>query len=230
MNDRPEKRLFRKLETKGFRPQHVVEVGVWMPEMSNIFDYIEAGIRTTLVEPDGASIERIKDRFGDYENVTLHEVAAYDFEGELELSQRDASTFVSELEASPAIVNDGYEVTDDDKFTVKCTTFDTLDDGSIDLISVDTEGSEWFVIKYIKSRPDVISIETHGAAYTNPHLDKITSWMANNGYSLYFKDKSDSVYVRPERIKLGMGDRLALAWTDFRLGLRRFRKRLFSSQ
>jgi len=31
----------------------------------------------------------------------------YDFEGELELSQRDASTFVSELEASPAIVN-GY--------------------------------------------------------------------------------------------------------------------------
>ena len=110
MNDRPEKRLYRMLEKKGFRPTHVVEVGVWMPEMSNIFDYIEAGIRTTLVEPDHASIARIKERFGAYDNVTLHEVAAYDFEGELELSQRDASTFVSELEASPAIVNDGYEV------------------------------------------------------------------------------------------------------------------------
>jgi FkbM family methyltransferase len=230
MNDQPGKRLYRKLEKKGFRPQHVVEVGVWKPEMSNIFDYIEAGIRTMLVEPDSASIERIKERFGSYENVTLHEVAAYDFEGELELSQRDASTFVSELEASPAIVNDGYEVTDDDKFTVKCTTFDQLDDGSIDLISVDTEGSEWFVLKYIKSRPDVISIETHGAAYTNPHLDKITSWMTKNGYELFFKDKSDSVFVRPERIKIGPGDRLALALTNLRLGFRRFRKQLFSGR
>ena len=230
MNDQPQKRLYRKLETKGYRPAHVAEVGVWMPEMSNIFDYIEDGIRTTLVEPDGASIERIKDRFGSYENVTLHEVAAYDFEGDLELSQRDASTFVSELDASPAIVNDGYEVSDDDQFTVKCTTFDKVDDGSIDLISVDTEGSEWFVIKYITSRPDVISIETHGAAYTNPHLDKITEWMDSNGYALYFKDKSDSVYVRPETIRLTLADKFALGWTNFRLALRRFRKRVFSSK
>jgi hypothetical protein len=60
---------------------------------------------------------------------------------------------------------------------VRCTTFDRLDDGSIDLISIDTEGSEWFVLKYITSRPDVISIETHGAAYTNPYLDEIQRWM-----------------------------------------------------
>ena len=229
MNDRPEKRLYRMLEKKGFRPAHVVEVGVWMPEMSNIFDYIEAGIRTTLVEPDHASIERIKERFGTYDNVTLHEVAAYDFEGELELSQRDASTFVSELEASPAIVNDGYEVSDEDKFSVRCTTFDTLDDGSIDLISIDTEGSEWYVIKYLKSRPDVISVETHGAVYVNPKIAEIESWLAKNGYEVYFKDKSDSVYVRPERIAVSMFDRLALAWKNARLNFRRFRKQLFSN-
>ena len=216
------------LERKGYRPEHVAEVGVWMPEMSNVFDYIEAGIRTTLVEPDTASIGRIKDRFGSYENVTLHEVAAYEFDGELELSQREASTFVSELEASPAIVNDGYELRDADKFTVRCTTFDTIDDGSIDLLSVDTEGSEWYVIKYLKSRPAVISVETHGALYTNPHLADIRAWMAANGYALYFKDKSDSVYVRPERVAVSPVDRLKLAWTDFRLGLRRFRKRLLS--
>ena len=230
MNDRPEKRLFRKLEEKGFRPLHVVEVGVWMPEMSNIFDYIEAGVRTTLVEPDFASIERIKERFGSYGNVTLHEVAAYDFEGDLELSQRDASTFVSELEASPAIVNDGYEVSDDDKFTVRCTTFDTLDDGSIDLISIDTEGSEWYVLKYMTSRPDVVSIETHGAMYVNPRIAEIEQWMADNGYVAYFKDKSDTVYVKPERIKLGLTDKLALAFKDLGIRFRRFRKRLFSSE
>jgi FkbM family methyltransferase len=196
--------------------------------MSNIFDYIEAGIRTTLVEPDHASIARIKERFGGYDNVTLHEVAAYEFEGELELSQRDASTFVSELEASPAIVNDGYEVNEDDKFSVRCTTFDTLDDGSIDLISIDTEGSEWYVIKYLKSRPAVISVETHGAVYVNPKITEIETWMADNGYVVYFKDKSDSVYVRPDRISVSAYDRLALAWKDARIRFRRFRKQLTS--
>ncbi len=227
MNEQPLKRLYRKLEQKGYRPNHVAEVGVWVPETSNIFDYIEAGVRTTLVEPDPDSIKRIEARFGELPNVTLHRVAAYDFEGQLDLSQRDASTFVSELEASPAIVNDGYVVSDEDKFTVDCTTFDKIDDGSIDLISIDTEGSEWFVIKYMTSRPEVISIETHGAAYTNPHIDDIVSWMSSNDYVVFFKDKSDSVYVRRDGdIPVTFGDRLALAWKNAMLAFRRFRKQL----
>lgn len=226
MNKQPLKRLYRKLDRKGYRPQHVAEVGVYMPETSNVFDYIEAGIRTTLVEPDPASIERIRQRFSDYPNVTLHPVAAYDFEGTLELSQRDASTFVSELSASPSTVNDGYVVDDSDKFVVDCTTFDKIDDGSIDLISIDTEGSEWFVIKYLTSRPDVISVETHGAAYLNPFLENIESWMNQHGYAVFFKDKSDSVYVRTEAIRLTIADKLALAWKNLTLSFRRFRKRM----
>jgi len=227
MNKQPLKTLYRKLEQKGYRPNHVAEVGVWVPETSNVFDYIEAGIRTTLVEPDPESIKRIEEKFGEKPNVKLHRVAAYDFEGQLDLSQRDASTFVSELESSPAIVNDGYVVSDDDKFTVNCTTFDTIDDGSIDLISIDTEGSEWFVIKYMSSRPDVISIETHGAAYTNPHIDDIRGWMSDNDYVVFYKDKSDSVYVRRDgKVGLTLSDRFGLAWRNAMLGLRRFRKRL----
>lgn len=104
---------------------------------------------------------------------------------------------------------------------------DTLDDGNIDLISIDTEGSEWYVIKYLKSRPDVISIETHGAVYVNPKIDEIESWMAANGYVVYFKDKSDSVYVRPDKIRVSILDQLALAWKNVRIRFRRFRKQLF---
>ena len=228
MNEQPLKKLYVRLQKKGYRPSHVAEVGVYIPETSNVFDYIEAGVRTTLVEPDPASIERIETRFGDYPNVTLHRVAAYDFEGTLDLSQREASTFVSELATSPAIVNDGYVVSDEDKFSVDCTTFDKIDDGSIDLISIDTEGSEWFVIKYMSSRPDVISIETHGAAYENPHIDDIRSWMSTNGYAVLFKDKSDSVYIREDRIPRSIGDRLALGWKNVMLAARRLRKRVFS--
>ncbi|MCK5324994.1 MAG: FkbM family methyltransferase [Woeseiaceae bacterium] len=225
-NYQPMKLLYLKLQRKGYEPSHVAEVGVYMPETSNIFDYIEAGVRTTLIEPDPASIQRINDTFGNYSNVTLHPVAAYDFEGTLELSQRKASTFVTQLDTSPAIINDGYIVSDEDQFTVDCTTFDTIDDGSIDLISIDTEGSEWFVIKYMTSRPDVISIETHGAVYKNPYLDDIEAWMQSNGYEVFFKDRSDSVYVRAGRINLSIGDNVALIWRNLMLALHRFRKRV----
>jgi len=230
VNENPLKVIYRKLNKKGFVPKHVAEVGVWNPETSNVFDYIEAGVRTTLVEPDPESIRRIEEKFGGKPNVTLHTVAAYDFEGTLELSQRDASTFVSALESSPAIVNDDYVVDEADQFSVNCTTFDTIDDGSIDLISIDTEGSEWYVLKYIQSRPDVISIETHGAAYTNPFINEIKSWMAANDYVTFFKDNSDSVFVRRGRIGLNLGDKVRLALKNAMIALRRFRKQLFKGQ
>jgi FkbM family methyltransferase len=70
-------------------------------------------------EPDPRSIQQIKEHFAGLSNVTLHEVAIFDREGELELVQREASTFVSELTASPAIQNDGYKVAEKDKFVVR---------------------------------------------------------------------------------------------------------------
>ena len=218
--------LYRRLQAKGFGPAHVAEVGVHYPEESNLFDYIQAGTRTTLVEPDPASITRIENCFGDKPGVTLHKVAVFDANGKLSLAQRDASTFVSELSASPAIVNDGYSVSEGDCFEVDAVTFDRIDDGTIDLLSVDTEGSEWFVLKHMKSRPGVISIETHGAAYLNPHLPEIEAGMADNGYRAYYKDKSDTVYVREDAVRLTTGERIALRLKSASLALRRARKRL----
>ena len=159
-------------------------------------------------------------------NVSVEEVAVYDRVGTIQLSQRDASTFVSDLEASPAIVNDGYEQSEEDQFTVNCTTFDRIDDESIDLLSVDTEGSEWFVLETMLSRPRVISIETHGARYVNPHIDKIQSWMRDNGYILFYKNRTDSVYVQPDAIDVSFGERLAVMMKGAWLAARRWRKEL----
>ncbi len=229
MSSSTEKTLYRRLQGKGFEPEHVAEVGVYVPDTSNVYDYIMNGVRTTLVEPDPESISRIRKSFGHLDHVTLHPVAAYDFNGPLKLAQRAASTFVSELDASPAIVNDGYVVAETDEFTVESVTFDRIDDGTIDVLSVDTEGSEWFVLKHMKSRPAVISIETHGAAYVNPHLDDIREWMRDNGYRLFFRDKSDSVYVIPDVVALAPGDWWRLQWKNLMLGLRRARRRLFGA-
>jgi FkbM family methyltransferase len=225
MADNTSSQLYLALQRKGFNPNHVAEVGVWQPGTSNIRDYILAGIRTTLVEPDPESIELIRKQFPT-ENLTLHEVAIYDRNGELELCKRAASTFVKSLPSSPTLVNDRFEIDDADTLVVQARVFNEIDDGSIDLISIDVEGSEWYVLQNMLSRPAVISIETHGGLYTNPYLEEIRAWLDDNQYLIWYKDKSDSVYVRKDSIHISLSDRLRLFLRNIHLALRTFRKRV----
>ncbi|MBU1108740.1 MAG: FkbM family methyltransferase [Candidatus Riflebacteria bacterium] len=220
------KSLFDRATEIGFKPAHVAEVGVYKPQTSNIYNFIKAGIKTTLVEPDPKSILQIKEHFSGQNNITLHEVAIFDRTGEIELVQREASTFVSELKASPAILNDNYQVNETDKFVVQAVPFDKIDDGTIDLLSVDVEGAEWFVLKTMASRPAVISLETHGAAYTNPYINEINNWMSENAYKTWYKTGADTVFVRPSVIKASSGDRLTLKIANIYLEFHRLRKTL----
>lgn len=221
-----ERLMFKKLSKKGFIPRHVAEVGVYHPETSNIYEYIVQGVRCTLVEPDPKSIELIKRHFSALGNITLHEVAIYDSDGEIELVQRDASTFVSTLNSTPAIVNDDYEMNDDDKFVVESRTFDKIDDGSIDILSIDIEGGEWYVIKHMISRPMSISLETHGAIYVNPFMDEITEWMNRNNYRIWYKTLSDTVFVKRDGFQVGLADRFKLHTMNLYLSLRKQKKLL----
>lgn len=226
MKSMGDRTLFTKVSAKGFCPASVVEVGVWHPEASNVMDYIIAGVPCVLVEPDPQSMDLIRNAFAGRSNVTLYQCAIYDCGGTVELVRRDASTFVDTLPSSPAIVNDGYRVRNADKFAVQARTFDSIDDGHIDLLSVDTEGSEWFVIKHMVSRPAVVSLETHGGLYVNPFLGDILRWMETNGYRIWYKGKTDTVFARRDAIRIGICDATRLFLTEVYLASRRFRKRL----
>ena len=217
--------LYQRLKAKGFKPTHVAEIGVWYPQTSNVYQYIQDGVKVTLVEPDPDSLALIKSQFASYDNVTLYEVALCDFNGQVELCQRGSSTFVSSLSASPAIVNDNYDVKQSDKFTAEAKLFSEIDDGTIDLLSVDTEGSEWFVIKHMTSRPAVISIETHGGMYVNPYLDKLQQWMDEHNYVLWYKDKSDSVFVLSGTISVSFIDRIRHRISNLTIAFKARKKR-----
>jgi FkbM family methyltransferase len=222
-----EKELYKKCSAKKITLRHICEVGVFMPEMSNILDFIlKDRLRTTLVEPDPKSIAAIRDYFHDYQNVCLLPYAVYDHHGVLELVQRDASTFVSTLPYSPAQVNDEYQIRKEDTFTVECRTFNELDDGTIDLLSVDTEGSEWYVIKELVSRPVIISVETHGKSYLNPFYGEIRDWMAANGYERWWLNKTDTVYRRKGAFPVSSAENFRLALMDVYVKFRRARKKL----
>jgi len=218
--------LYQRVRAKGFRPSHVAEIGVWHPNTSNIYKYIQDGVRTTLVEPDPESINLIKDAFNNKRNVSLHEIAVCDFNGEVDLCKRLSSTFVNSLPYSPALINDDCDIQETERFTADAKLFSEIDDGTIELISIDTEGNEWFAIKNMVSRPAVISIETHGGMYTNPYLKELIKWMQDNHYTLWYKDKSDSVFVLNNVVSVTFADRLRLLKSNIYIVLKSSKKRV----
>ena len=218
--------LFKRCKAKNLSFNHVCEVGVYLPETSNVLDFILEGVKTTLVEPDPKNIKAINAYFKKNTNINIFPFAVFDYNGIIELSQRESSTFVSSLQSSPALVNDSYQVNKKDNFEVECKTFDEIDDGSIDLLSVDTEGCEWYVMKYIRSRPKVISLETHGKSYINPFINEISDWFKTNHYIVWYKDKSDTVFVKEDLFRITVSESVKLRIKIFTLALSRFKYRM----
>ncbi len=220
------KRIYRKCQQKGFTPQHVAEVGVYLPNTSNVVDFAERGMQTTLVEAHPAYVKEIEIYFKNYPNVTLHPVAIADTPGQIRIVTRGASTYVEHISHPPSVVNDGYQMDERDVVTVPAERFDEIDDGTINLLSIDIEGSEWFVIKHLKSRPAVISVETHGKLYTNPYLPEIAAWMETNGYQPWYKDKSDTVYMKLSALTRTPAEKTALYFKNVQLTLRTKKSRV----
>lgn len=188
--------LYLKCKKKNYVPTHVCEVGVYYPETSNILGFIKDGIKTTLVEPLPECIELINLYFAEYPNVKLYPFAIADKPGEIEMFLHDSSSFAASLQSSPALKNDGYDKDNGKRLVVQAKTFNEIDDGKIDLISIDAEGSEWYVLKHMISRPDVISLELKSKHYINPFINEINNWLTDNDYHKWFDDRSDSVFIR----------------------------------
>lgn len=221
------KKIYKKLLNKNITFNHVCEVGVFLPEYSNIIDFIRKGIRATLVEADPKTAEKIVAYFKN-DNVTVHPVAVFDRNGTIELSRYDQSTFVTVLKTTPAIVNDRYKQNQADVFTTECRLFSEIDTGDIDLISIDIEGCEWYVIDKMISRPKIISVETHSKAYINPNIHLINEWMEKNSYIMWYQDLSDTVYVQANLFNPGVGDKLETSYHKGRVQWKKFKQNIKS--
>ena len=67
-------RIYQKLLSKNIPFSHVCEVGVYVPATLTIFEFINAGIRATLVEADPDVARQIQAAFG-AKNIRLYPVA-----------------------------------------------------------------------------------------------------------------------------------------------------------
>lgn len=218
-------KIYKKLLAKKLTFSHVCEVGVYIPETSNVLDFINDNIKTTLVEADPEIALQIKRVFAS-KNVILHAVAVWHTNGFLKLSKAASSTFATDLPTSPALENDRYHISDTTTFEVPCVQFSTIDDGTIELLSIDIEGAEWYVLKYLRSQPKVLSIETHGKYYTNPFMQEITTWLEKHNYVLWYKDGSDSVYIKEGLFPISIFDRLETRQVELLISWKKF-KRIF---
>jgi FkbM family methyltransferase len=227
MNQRTNKLLYKKLKVKGIQFKQVCEVGVYLPETSNVIDFIFDGVQTILVEPDTKSIAAIKTFFAQYQNITLYPYAIYDYNGTVKLAKAEASTFISELKASPALINDAYKITEATSYEVPCRIFSEIDTGNIDLLSIDIEGAEWYVLKNMKSQPKILSVETHGNFYQNPFLTEIENWISQHDYQIWYKDQSDTVYLKNGLFELTSAEKIHLSFTNAYLAWRKFKKGFF---
>lgn len=219
-------RLYNKLKEKNIFVSNVCEVGVYLPDASAVKEFIEQGVNATLIEADPDYCDAISNRFGKYDNLTVHNIALYDYEGSVELCKRKSSTFLKELNVSPAIVNDNYSKNDGEFFSVNCARFSTIDNGNFDLVSIDIEGAEWFVIKHMVSRPTVLAIETHGKYYINPYLENILAWAKDNHYNVWYKDKSDTVFVRDDLVSVTAFESFMIEFVNIKLKLISMKKYL----
>ena len=139
--------------------------------------------------------------------------------------------------APPSVVNDGHRTEDADTLVVPAERFDSIDDGTIELLSIDIEGSEWYVIKHMKSRPVVISVETHGKLYINPFMQEIDTWMQVHDYQVWYKDKSDTIYCKNGTLTITQAEKAHLFFRNRRLRFRtsksrakQYLRRLFKKQ
>ena len=158
-----------------------------------------------LFEPNPKIYEELKAVSQNYSNVKLYNIAISNKECLAELYLANNCSFIDGIDA-PVAVQDG---TREDyknwaKTKIQCDTIDKYDKGDIDLLLLDMEGMEWFVLEKLVSRPKLIVIETHIPTnvppYLNKYMNQILFWMWDNNYQLVKKDDTDSWFSKMEGV------------------------------
>ena len=134
--------------------KHMVEIGC--TGKASLHAFLEPDCLLEIFEPSPQHLAKIREIYADYSNVRIHPYAIWKERGQLLFHDQGATSFVEGV-ACPAICND-WPV-QNNVITVEARTFDEFDDGSVSMMDIDTEGSEFYVLEKLISRPEVIVIE-----------------------------------------------------------------------
>lgn len=174
-------------------PAVIWEVGANHPNQVHTANLHLLAGRVELFEPHPYFAEELRKHFATKKNVLVHEVALVDWNGEAQLRDAGCSSYLDGVK-SPR-TTDGPPP--ENVIPVQCRHVHLYDRGDIDVLAIDTEGSEWNVIKNLRSEPYLICVEMAWpqGGYVNPHADEIRAWMSKERYQLVDSDGQDEVYA-----------------------------------
>jgi FkbM family methyltransferase len=171
-------KMCRKL---GFWPKKVADVGVNMPSQCETVPFIAAGCQVDLFEPQPLPAAALRKKWGHLPTVQVHEVALVD-----ELGPREVAMVTKESQPGDAYV-EGISppngVSCHESIFVTGHRFDEFDTGDYDFVQIDTEGSDWLVIKHMVSRPRLLVCEWKHIVWVTPFAVEIMAWAKENGYT-----------------------------------------------
>ena len=156
-----------------------------------------------LFEPVPSFHEVLEEEASSFENVHVHNVAIYKEERIVTFVENGGLSFIEGID-SPLVQSYTAKRRQEHnpslfpRIKVQAKTIKSYDKGNIDVLLMDMEGSEWYVLESLVSRPNFIAIETIVGRYKNSHMAEIENWMASNDYIVLVRsrDEQDSFYVK----------------------------------
>lgn len=183
-------------------PRNVCEVGVNEPDKCSFAWCANwQNVNTILVEPLPWCADHLRKAFP---KATVIEAACGPENGTTRLFDRGEGSWIEQVPEGGA--PDEHKNHSDIKREdfrpehvreTRVVRFADIDSGNLDILCVDIEGAEWFVIEQMKSRPRLVRVETHfsHSGYQNPNFDRIMNRMAVLGYKILMQDVSDTLWI-----------------------------------
>lgn len=161
------------------------EIGVGEPYQSRTSHFINTDIECWLFEPNPISFAGIKERFEQHNNFKLFNFALGAENKNVNFFLAKGSSYIEGFN-SPDLCGNPNSMDEKEKISVQMKDMQQVDPGDIDVLLLDTEGSEYDIIKRMNSRPRKIVIEMYsfGVKYKNPYFDQILEWMNKENYML----------------------------------------------
>lgn len=173
-------RLYKKFLTEYYNKINVFyEVGVCFYKECRTRPQIEDPNKIVhLFEPHPKCAEDLRFYTQLNKNTFVHEVAISDSEGEELFTIDDtASSYVWGVkEENERTLSHSHTI------TVKTAKISYFDEGNVDVLLVDAEGCEHFLLEHLISRPLLITVELGKTGYTKSNHIFILEWMKKNDY------------------------------------------------
>lgn len=169
----------------------ICEVGVGEYSKCHTKSFIGTENTLILVEALPMFNREIQGRVKNEKNVIHHQLAVADTVGVIEFNAFDIESHIKGVESVAQARR-----RDCSTIEIPCTTFNTLDPGNIDVLFIDIEGAEYFVLKHLISRPKILRIEINIPGFTNSFEAEIATWLSENGYKQTDIIGSDIIYIR----------------------------------